>query len=121
MASSNQGGSILSFLVIGGALAALLIGGTYLVQQRATQSTADQSPVAVQPTNQSPKEDEKKTPPPAEEKKEAPKAAPQTTTPPATELPKTGPAEMISSIIGAGLLSGVLVAYARSRRASVTL
>lgn len=133
MASSNQGGSILSFLVVGGALAALLVGGTYLVQQRATQSATNQPPVVVQPTNQPAGEGDKKVTPPAEDKKvavepkkeeaqkEAPKTVPQTATPPATELPRTGPVEMISSIIGAGLLSGMLVAYMRSRRASATL
>jgi LPXTG-motif cell wall-anchored protein len=138
MASSNQGGSILSFLVVGGVLAALLIGGAYFVQQRSARSATTQTPVAVQPASQSkdqadekaaPAADDKKVavetkkeePKKEEPKKEAPKAAPQTTTPPAKELPKTGPAETISSIIGAGLLSGMLVAYARSRRASVTL
>lgn len=133
MASSNQGGSILSFLVIGGVLAALFVGGTYLVQQRATRSSTNQAPVTVQPANQPADEVDKKTTPAADDKKVAvdtkneeakkdePKATPQVTTPPSTELPKTGSAEVLSSIIGTGLLSGAIVAYMRSRRSSVTL
>jgi LPXTG-motif cell wall-anchored protein len=133
MASSNQGGSILSFLLIGGILTAVLVGGAYFVQQRVAGSAPDKAPVAVQPASPSPDQTAKKTTPAAEDKKvavepkkeepkkEAPKAAPQATTPPAAELPKTGPVETISSILGAGLLSGMLVAYMRSRRSSVTL
>jgi LPXTG-motif cell wall-anchored protein len=133
MASVNQGGSILSFLLIGGILTAVLVGGAYFVQQRVGGTTTDKAPVVVQPANQSPDQAANKPTPPADDKKvavepkkeepkkEAPKAAPQTTTPPTTELPKTGPVETISSIVGAGLLSGMLVAYVRSRRTSVTL
>lgn len=129
MASSNQGGSILSFLVIGGVLTALLVGGAYWVQQRSTRSETTQAPIAVQPADQTTKQEEKKPAPVAEDKKvavetkkeeakkEAPKPAPAA--PSTAELPRTGPAEMISSIVGAGLLSGVSVAYMRSRRRSV--
>lgn len=136
MARSNQGGSILSFLVIGGILVAALIGGAYFVQQRATRSTADKTPAATQTADKkaAPAEDKKVTVEPKKEeakkeasktdttpKKETPKAVPQTATSPATELPKTGPTELISSILGAGLLSGMIVAYVRSRRLSATL
>jgi LPXTG-motif cell wall-anchored protein len=128
MASSNQGGSILSFLIIGGVLAALFVGGTYLVQQRAARSETVQTPVA-QPANQSEDktpaaEDKKaatKTEPKAEVKQTAPQPAPQSTAPATTELPKTGPAQMLGSIIGLGLLSGTTIAYVRSRRTNVTL
>lgn len=140
MANSNQGGSILSFLVIGGVLTALLVGGAYLVQQRSTRSSTTPAPVVVQPVGQTPDKADTTTAPIADDKKvavetkkeepkkEAPKPAaqqpaPATTKPaPATaELPKTGPADFLSSIIGAGLLSGMIVAYTRSRRSSVTL
>jgi LPXTG-motif cell wall-anchored protein len=132
MARSNQGGSILSFLIIGGVLAVLLIGGAYFVQQQSARSIADKNktPVATQPAAQSNESADKKNTPATENKKvavepnkegAAPKTAPQPTTPPATQLPKTGPAEMVSSLLGAGLLSGMIVAYVRSRRLSVTL
>lgn len=122
MARSNQGGSILSFLIIGSILAVLLIGGVYFVQQR--KSHPAPAPTATKPSMQSNDKakkvvDEPKKDTPAQEapKKEAPTPA----TPPASELPKTGTTETISSVIGAGLLSGMIVAYVRSRRALVVL
>ena len=139
MASSNQGGSILSFLIIGGVLVALLIGGAYFVQQRSTASDSEKDPVVTQPAAQStdatdkkqapasqdkkvavePKKDEAKTE--ATPKEEVPKPTAQPVAPPATQLPKTGPAETIGSLLGVGLLSGMIVAYARSRRPAATL
>ncbi|MDB5187235.1 MAG: hypothetical protein JWM07_707 [Candidatus Saccharibacteria bacterium] len=144
MANSNQGGSILNFLVVGGVLTALLVGGAYLVQQRSTRSSTAPAPVAVQPSGQSSDKADTTTAPVADDKKaavetkkeepkkETPKAAPapvkesskpaaQQPAPATAELPKTGPADFLSSIIGAGLLSGMIVAYTRSRRSSVTL
>lgn len=154
MASVNQGGSILSFLLIGGVLTVLLVGGAYAVQQRATQPGA--SPVATQPNDTSDKapapaaqdkkvavepnkdaqkqeatkqeeakkaEQQKATAKQEAEKKEAakPLTPGQVATPPATQLPQTGPTENISAILGLGLLSGVSVAYMRSRNRRATL
>jgi LPXTG-motif cell wall-anchored protein len=130
MASSNQGGSILSFLIIGGVLTALLLGGAYFVQQRSADSKS--APVATQPSDESKdpakKEQTTPTPPATEDKKvatetpkaETPKATPQQSTP-ATELPTTGPAESLSSLVGLGLLAAMTTAYVRSRRSPVTL
>lgn len=134
MASSNQGGSILSFLIIGGVLVAGLIGGAYYVQQRSNAADSGNAPIVTQPAAQSNDATDKKPAPAttdektaAEPKKEeakanpAPAATPQPVTPPATQLPKTGPAETISSLLGIGLLSGMIVAYVRSRRPATTL
>ena len=78
MGRSNQGGSILSFVIIGGILMTLLVGGAYAVQQRSTQAERGDT-VAVQPENTpvaeeneaAPKEDESQEAP---AEKEAPKA-----------------------------------------------
>lgn len=128
MTRSNQGGSILSFLIIGGILAVLLIGGAYFVQQRASRPATTPAPTATQPSTQPGAQSNDKDKKVAEEpKKDAPaKEAPKqdTTTqatPPAAELPKTGAAETVSSVLGAGLLSGMIVAYVRSRRSLVAL
>lgn len=133
MASSNQGGSILSFLIIGGVLIALLIGGAYFVQQRSAQPATDKAPTATQPVAQpndaadkkdTPATDDKKVavePNKEEPKKEAPTATPQPVTPPTAQLPQTGPAETLGSLLGIGLLSGMIVAYGRSRRPAATL
>jgi LPXTG-motif cell wall-anchored protein len=139
MASSNQGGSILSFLIIGGVLVALLIAGAYFVQQRSTAPHSDKVPVVTQPATQSKDTTDKKQAPATEDKKvavepkkdeakteaapkaDAPKATPKPATPPAAQLPKTGLAETVSSLLGLGLLSGMIVAYARSRHTAATL
>lgn len=128
MARSNQGGSILSFLIIGGILAVLLIGGAYFVQQRTSHPAPTPAPTTTQPSTQPSAQSSDKDKKVAEEPKkdtpaqEAPKKeAPTPATPPAAELPKTGATEAISSILGAGLLTGVIVAYVRSRRSLVAL
>ena len=133
MGRSNQGGSILSFVIIGGILMTLLVGGAYAVQQRSTQAERGDT-VAVQPENTpvaeeneaAPKEDESQEAPAEKEaskpeqkeaKEEAPTATPAPAAPrTATELPETGPVEAFSSIVGLGLLSAVSIAYVRSRR-----
>ncbi len=43
MARKNQGGSILGFVIIGGAMALLLIGGAYFVRQNASLVTGETS------------------------------------------------------------------------------
>ncbi|HET8884085.1 MAG TPA: hypothetical protein VFM68_01295 [Candidatus Saccharimonadales bacterium] len=53
MARSNQGGSVLSFIIVGSVLTALLVGSAYFVQQRSAQSVVDQTPVATEPADQS--------------------------------------------------------------------
>lgn len=129
MARSNQGGSILSFLIIGGILAVLLIGGAYFVQQRTSHPAAPApAPTTTQPSTQPSAQSNDKDKKVAEEPKkdtpaqEAPKKeSPTPATPPAAELPKTGATETISSVLGVGLLSGVIVAYVRSRRSLVAL
>lgn len=47
MARTNQGGSVLGFVLIGGVMALLLIGGAYLVRYYYTPDT-DRGPVAVE-------------------------------------------------------------------------
>jgi LPXTG-motif cell wall-anchored protein len=121
MTRSNQGGSILGFLIIGGVLTVLLLGGAYYVQQRATPApaTADNKPADKKDTAKT-DEEKKGTATPATEapKQEASQATPQPAAPSTGELPKTGPAETLSSLLGLGLLSGMFVAYVRSRRHS---
>ncbi|MET0980235.1 MAG: LPXTG cell wall anchor domain-containing protein [Candidatus Saccharimonadales bacterium] len=125
MASSDQGGSILSFLIIGGVLVALLLGGAYYVQQRSNATDSDKAPVATQPAAQSNgATDEKPTPatkdektavePKNEEAKTSP--TPEATSQPTTQLPKTGPAESLSGVLVAGLLTFFGLSYLQSRK-----
>ncbi len=145
MVRTNQGGSILGFVVLGGIMALLLIGGAYIVRRNFPPAEIG-SEIAVsdergESSNQS-DENKPSTPAPndnqeGEGSSPKPSTVPggvnnntdssnQTVTPteksPAVDsqnssgLPETGP----SSVVFAGLmlsgLSGLLVAYIQSRR-----
>ena len=125
MERTNQGGSVLSFVIIGVVLAGLLVGGIYLVNRQLTQ------PVA--PTAQKPAEKPKPAPgqntPPAESGADKP-AAPSSSAPqsnPATpnngnlQLPATGSQETIGTLLVVGLLAGITAGYVQSRRLRLSL
>lgn len=129
MVRANQGGSVLSFLIIGGVLVALLIGGVYFVRNRANdtiaRATTDQQkkPDSSHETMTTKSDDKKagskttETKPDAS-KQEAPAPKPSSTPPAASrpaELPQTGPAETAITMFGASLLVGAATAYYRSR------
>ena len=132
MVRANQGGSVLSFLIIGGVLVALLIGGVYFVRNQANntiaQATTDQQKKSYMPEEAAPTktdnedkkaEDKKATETqPDTSKKEAPAPKPA---PRPAELPQTGPAETIAAMVGASLLVGAATAYYRSRSQRLAL
>lgn len=134
MVRANQGGSVLSFLIIGGVLVALLIGGVYFVRSQANESvaqaTTDQQkksdmPEEAAPTktdNKDKKAEDKKTTEtkPDTSKKEAPAPTPSPAARPA-ELPQTGPAETVAAMLGVSLLVGTATAYYRSRSQRLAL
>lgn len=113
MGRTNQGGSVLSFVVVGVILAGLLVGGIYFVNQQTSQPP---TPVSRQPEKSANKDDKqtKKQTPPAAEPGNKPQSETDTNT--ATELPATGPTELVGSLIVLGLLGGVVTSYLRSRR-----
>jgi LPXTG-motif cell wall-anchored protein len=125
MVRTNQGGSMLSFVIVGGVLIALLIGGVYFIRNRASVTVATPS------SDQSQTEESAKmaTKPDEKEVKSQPDTAkpqPQVSSSSESaarpsELPQTGPAETILAMIGAGLLVGSSTAYYRSRDRRVTL
>ena len=134
MVRANQGGSVLSFLIIGGVLVALLIGGVYFVRNRANDTVArattdqqkksDSSHETTTTKSDDKKADNKTTETkPDTAKQEAP--APKPSTPPTVsrpaELPQTGPAEAFIAMLGASLLAGAATAYYRSRSQRLTL
>lgn len=113
MGRTNQGGSVLSFVIIGIVLAGLLVGGIYFVNQQTGQPSAPTMKQPEKPANKDDGQNKKQTPPPAEPAtKPQPEAGANTT----AELPATGPKELIGSLITLGLLSGVITSYLRSRR-----
>lgn len=143
MVRTNEGGSVLSFAVVGVILAVLLVGGVAAVRQHFTngQKTAPTSQ-KVTPTD---KKDTTPTPAtsgssqtPTNEGQSAPdnttgtpapSAAQPDTTPVTTntapsvtqttsggELPHTGPMETLTTVVALSLVTGSAVAYIRSRR-----
>ena len=126
MARTNQGGSILGFVLIGGVLALLLVGGAYLVRKN-TELPADTSvaPEMGQTEKKPDKTEEKpKSAPEKEEKQTNNNAQKEQDNIPATgtdELPKTGPAQTILTVVMLGILVGVSVSYVQSRRLASSL
>ncbi len=116
---TNQGGSVVSFVVVGLVLVAVAIGAIYLVQERSQHTQPTPSPTASttkspQPTNK----DESKD---GESKKRQPQSSPQPSRTPSAmrgqeNLPKTGPEEALLSIVASASLVGMTVAYVRSLR-----
>lgn len=122
MVRTNQGGSVLGFIIIGIAMALLLIGGAYFVRQQIDQPVSQgpvKTPEQPKPQPQKP-EPAKPTPtptPPHVEKPTPPASLPQTPAPtPSSELPKTGPAETAGVLIAILFLTLASVSYVRSRR-----
>lgn len=117
MGRTNQGGSILSYVIIGGVLALLLVGGVYFMRQQAAspQPAEGPTPVADQPAKEPTPEQTQ----PEEVKPEAStgQPAPQQAQPPAASgLPQTGPAESIMALLALGSLTAAVIAYMQSRR-----
>jgi LPXTG-motif cell wall-anchored protein len=123
---TNEGGSVASFIVIGVILAAIVVGGIYVVQKRGENSPAvsptatsspsaspsvasssDPSPPAVSPGTQA-------TPTPSKSPSTQPSKTPLPST--GVPLPTTGPSDNILSVIAFAVLLGVSIAYLRSYR-----
>jgi hypothetical protein len=115
MTRTNQGGSGLSFVVIGVILVALLAGGVYLVRQQLTQPDQTWLPEESGETVVS-DDDEEVAADPVPENEESLQVADVS----AAELPQTG-IEDVTPIFSLGLLSLTAVAYARSRRPELSL
>jgi len=122
----NEGGSVLSFVVIGVVLALLLVSGVYFVRQQMTTRAETKPQTTNEP--QTPPSDQKSDEPKAEDTNKSatndeqkastgsttPSEMPRNATSPA--LPQTGPAESVTAIIAVALLSATFTAYLRSRR-----
>jgi LPXTG-motif cell wall-anchored protein len=115
MVRTNQGGSVLGFIVVGVVLAALFIGGVYLARHQTVAPVAGQS--------QPPKESPVAQPSTPNKSSDQPSPQPSQTTPSSTspaasasQLPQTGPTETLGALLGIGFLTSLIVAYYRSRR-----
>jgi LPXTG-motif cell wall-anchored protein len=118
MVRTNQGGSVLSFVIIGAIMAAILVGGVYIVHQQ-TRQPAGETPqeVVEEPPATPPVESEKEAEKP--QKEETPQTTPQTEK--EVELPQTGPAESLMTLVAVALLGFTATSYLRSRRIGLSL
>jgi uncharacterized surface anchored protein len=125
MVRTNQGGSVLSFVAIGVLIVALFIGGAYVVRQRVTQPEPGMVP-AQKITPSEPEKQQSKVPESQDKKapqnsKEQSSGSQPSDTNGTSELPQTGPAGSLASLFVVGLLSAMVVSYARSRRLDLSL
>lgn len=130
MRQTRQGGSSLVFILVGVLLAALLVGGVYALRQQTAQKTVVTPEVRNEPAPASSKDKTDKaestssntpTDDVVSQKDETSKDKKEQTAPvqsSAAELPRTGGAETAGVALSVALLSGVIVAYLRSRRAA---
>lgn len=126
MVRTNQRGSIMGFVAIGGIMALLLIGGAYIVrhtlaassestQPTVTEESGDDTPVGQPATNEKDESAEEEAALPGREDTSS-QPTPQTTAP--ADLPQTGPADGIMTSILLGGMVGAGLLYKRSRSAS---
>lgn len=124
MGQKNQAGSTLSFLLIGGVLVLLFIGGAFVVHQVSTPVAPAVAPIAPGKTDSNEnKVAPTDAPAPAQtpEKSATPSQSTTPTVPTATELPQTGPAEQLGALFVVALLTMTAVSYMQSRRLHVSL
>lgn len=133
MGRTKQGGSILGYVLVGGVLIALLLGGAYAFRtywSKAPEVAKVPVTTAPAPTNNDTKKDEPKssdkpapaTPQPAPKTTPAPATpaptAPRATTPSTGQLPQTGPVDTLLSVVAIASLVLSLGVYLQSRRLS---
>lgn len=117
---TNQGGSVVAFVIIGVVLASVVGGGVYLVNQRNKQTGTSQ-PSTSQPTanpQETPSNGSSSTQPqPSSQAQNNPASTGVTQAPQSShQLPATGPAEdAFLSLIAIASLTAAITAYARSK------
>lgn len=136
---TNQGGSVISFVVVGMILVVVVIGGLTLLQSRSDKTaqvnpSASSSPspsAGTSGSSQSPQTSSSNSPLPSTSQSPAtspkPTTSPKASTSPSTgntgkgssdtTIPQTGPTDILLPGFAAAILSGIIIAYIQSRRA----
>ena len=127
---SNQGGAIVSFIVIAAILIAVTLGAIYFVQQRGVTARHEQVIAAANKLAADQKAAQDATDAARKATTAAQVAATQasqasasststdqTTATNSSELPTTGPSNSVMTMLAFGLLMSTSVAFVRSRRA----
>lgn len=121
-ARTNQGGSVASFLIVGGVLLAVVAGAVYFLQNR--QENPSPSPTVT--TSDKPQATKSASPSGSSEPTKSPTPSPRTSTPPAPtqkngnpnadNMPATGPEDTLSGGFVVAALVGSMTAYIQSVR-----
>lgn len=117
MVRTNQGGSVLNFVIIGAVLVGLLVSGTYVVRHYILKGSTPQAVVnqPVQAPSESPKPNEVSEPPQEASRQQShASSAPATPHQSPAALPQSGPSG-VGSLIPIALLAVVAVSYVQSR------
>lgn len=132
MGQAKQGGSILGYVIVGGVLTLLLLGGVYALRTYWSGAPAGNSGEVADNPKSAPapapegKADTDKQKADADKDKQPaqqatpPASIPKTATPP-TELPQTGPVDTLLSAMVLGILVVSLGVYLQSRRLATSL
>lgn len=124
MGRTKQGGSILGYVIVGGVLTLLLLGGAYALRNNwSGQPASTPDEVINQPRTSAPdktKDEEKPATPPRQPAPTTP-ATPRTTPPTSTapnaqQLPQSGPADTLLSVTILVIIMASVGLYAESRR-----
>lgn len=124
---TNQGGSILTFIIVAAVLGLALVGSVMFIRHKG-EVAQSQTPIfgpVTAPTTENDKNTDTGSSSQSGEKPASSEAGRDTGTTsesqagaPAGELPKTGPANTLSAALIVGLVAMVAVSYARSRHLS---
>jgi len=134
---TNQGGSVLAFIVVGAVLAIAVVGGVYLTHQRGEEaskggssSPTDKKPTTTtQPTTTSPTTGssgsttrQPQTGVSPNSTSRIPATGHDSSADPAatngsTKLPVTGPVDTMLQIVAAAVLTAAVIAYVQSKLA----
>lgn len=131
MRQSSQVGSIIAYVGVAVVLAAVLIGGVYVIRQQTADkqptATSAQQPVVTTDTSERSKQQEKEKSESAASTESTQKETVEdqakqssATAPLAVELPQTGGSGALYVALVAALLTGIGTAYVQSRRQFVS-
>jgi hypothetical protein len=113
---TNQGGSVLTFVIVGVALVALVGGGVYLVNQRNKQGGSQPQPSTSQPSSSpsSPTPPQSGSISPSTNNSGSGRSTPTTGVQQNGRLPATGPTDTVMQLLAISMLIGAMTSYIQS-------
>ncbi len=115
VARINQGGSVVSYIVVGVVLVALVVGGVYLLQHRTANDTAKVAKTTTVSPSPSPSSTPASSPSPSLAPAPATTSKPSASSAPtASRMPVTGPSDLMPAGIVIAILTGLGVSFTQS-------